>query len=109
MKQPENVWIEAKKKEFGKLRSVVLDGETYIYRMLNRPEYLTILNNMDPNDKATLDKADDITVETCVIWPENFKIDKNVGAGIPTQLASLISEFSGFMSQGELPPQPEEL
>jgi len=109
MNQPSAEWVEQKKKEFGKLRSVVIAGETYVYRMLSRPEYLEILNSMDPNNRAAMDKADDMTVETCVIWPEKYKVDNTVGAGIPTQLASHISEFSGFMNQGEIPPMPEEL
>lgn len=108
MNQPTPEWIEQKKKEFGKLRSIVINGETYVYRMLTRPEYITIINNADPNDKTALEKADDATTEMCVLWPEGFKVN-NVGAGLPTQLATLISEFSGFVNPQTIPSEPEEL
>ena len=108
MKAPSNEWIAAKKKECGRLRSVTIQGDTYVYRMLKRSEYVDILSGLDPNDTSAMEKADNITVEKCVIWPENFKLS-DVGAGVPMQLATLISEFSGFLNQGEPLPEPEEL
>jgi hypothetical protein len=104
--------IDAWKKEYGKVFKVVIGGETYVYRMLKRPEYRQLQAEVAPEltekNPAIAQEANNNLEEKlfklCVLWPENLEIDE-LPAGIPSVLAPMISEASGY----QIDEEPTEL
>ena len=101
--EPTEVWIEEKKKAFGKIFKMVIDGNIYVYRMLTRPEYRELQKTIkaemtETGPVLTAEQSNELeesVAKLCVLWPENYSNDL-VAAGIPSILATCISDVSGY-------------
>ncbi len=70
--------------------SIIISGETFIYRPITRLEYKNILDeNITEEDKK------DLICKKCLLFPENYDFD-NCIAGIPEQLSKDIIEKSAI-------------
>ena len=104
--------IDELKKKYGKVFKTVIGGDTYVYRMLTRIEYRQLQSELVPDmsDKNPVvtqeanNNLEEKLVKLCVLWPENLEID-NLPAGIPSVLAPLISDASGY----HVDEEPQEL
>jgi len=76
------------------MRVVKTAGSTYVIRPMLRPEY-TYLQKVEAADKEIEG------VKTCLIWPKNVDWN-NMGAGVPTVLATQIMLLSGFADPSEV-------
>lgn len=71
------------------------DADVFVWRPLRRKEYRDIHRMEGQKDEFYIEEA---ICRTCVLWPENYAQQAMVfgKAGIPTTLANLITERSGF-------------
>lgn len=87
-----NLW----KKEWANYRVMLVQigDEYFVIRSLNRHEYKQIIAL--PNSNAL--QNEEIFCERCTLWPENYNWKKMASgkAGVPSTLASVIMENSGF-------------
>lgn len=90
--------IEEWKDRYGSVYFTPFEGETFIWRTLNRPEYREIIRN---TDLTMLDREEHIT-DKCVLFPRNFSCSeytKEGKAGVPSLLSEMIMDKSGFVAQ----------
>jgi hypothetical protein len=89
--------IEEWKSRFGDIYLTEFEEEVLIWRALTRKEYKNIMNV----EKATNFYKEEKICEAVVIWPEkyNFLQMTNGKAGIPTLIAELVMEKSGFQAK----------
>lgn len=108
---PTQEFVDAKKVEYGQVFKAEAAGEFYIYRLLKRPEFKEFQKTLTPKmtpqgpvvDQSESLEMEDKIAKLCVLWPENYD-SSTVPAGVPSLLASFISEASGFVpvSQPEM-------
>ncbi|GIN55163.1 MULTISPECIES: hypothetical protein [Bacillus subtilis group] len=86
-----------KNKYSGYIYFVPFEGDVFIFRALQRPEYREIVSN---TTLTALDREEAFT-EKCVIYPYDFSLEKikKSRAGIASLLAEMIMEKSGFVAQ----------
>ncbi|WAT23565.1 hypothetical protein O0R52_22555 (plasmid) [Bacillus halotolerans] len=86
-----------KEKYSGLIYFVPFDGDVFIFRPLERPEYREIVSN---TTLSALDR-EEVFTEKCVIYPNDFSLEKikKSRAGIASLLAEMIMEKSGFVAQ----------
>ncbi|MCD7910955.1 hypothetical protein KC480_05370 [Bacillus velezensis] len=86
-----------KEKYSGFIYFVPFEGDIFIFRPLERPEYREIVSN---TTLTALDR-EEVFTEKCVIYPYDFSIEKikKSRAGIASLLAEMIMEKSGFVAQ----------
>lgn len=89
--------VENWKKQYGSIYMTPFDDEIYVWRTLQRPEYREIIRD---TALTALDREEKFT-EKCVLYPYGFSLEKikESRAGIPSLLAEMIMEKSGFVSQ----------
>lgn len=111
MVKPSAEWVEKQKKVYGKLFSVSITGDTYVYRPLTRGEHIAMTKKLSEEGEAPKELGPQEMIEMenevaklCVIWPENLDLTK-VSAGVPSTLATFVSKVSGY----EIDGAPEEL
>lgn len=103
--------IEQWKKQYGKIFKIVISGETYIYRVLKRSEYKAIQNSIvlptptggeitTQQNQEMQNALEEAIVKCCVLSPENIDVE-DTAAGVPSVLAPIISEISGYQIQEE--------
>lgn len=87
-----NSW--KKQWENGKVFVVNLDERTFVFRTLQRFEYKQIVSQL--NTDAL--QREEVICETVVLWPDNYtwKVMATQDAGLPSSLAEVIMEKSGF-------------
>jgi hypothetical protein len=108
--EPTQEWIDAAKKKYGKIFSLVIGGDVYVYRTLKRSEFKELQKTMKPEmtpQGPTVTPEQSLELEEkicdlCVIWPEKYS-EKDQDAAAPSVLSTAISESSG--SQVNAPPQ----
>jgi hypothetical protein len=73
------------------------DDEVFVWKVLERREYRGIIAN---KDLSPLDR-EEVFVQQCVLYPRNYTKEKMTEgkAGIPSLLAEMIMEKSGFIAQ----------
>lgn len=81
----------------GRIFFVPFDGDAFVFRALDRPEYREIIRD---TTLTALDREEMFT-EKCVLFPYNFSIDKikKSRAGIASLLSEMIMDKSGFVAQ----------
>ncbi|MBO3794273.1 hypothetical protein [Bacillus subtilis] len=86
-----------KAKYSGLIYFVPFDGDVFIFRPLERPEYREVVSN---TTLSALDR-EEVFTEKCVIYPDDFSLEKikKGRAGIASLLAEMIMEKSGFVAQ----------
>ena len=72
------------------------DDNVFFYRPLSRAEYKTLFNNDKIND---MDR-EDVIVNTCLLYPEDFDMD-NCEAGLVTNLAEQIMKNSFLTAEAQ--------
>ena len=86
--------IDSWKKQYGDIWVAEVAGQHFVYRALERYEYKEIVAvpNTDPFMR------EEMICEYCVLYPQgyNFAMMANQKAGIPSILAEMIMEHSGF-------------
>lgn len=73
------------------------EDEIYVWRVLERSEYREIINR---KEMTQLDR-EEIFVEKCMLFPRNYTKEKMIHgkAGVPSLLAEMIMDKSGFVAQ----------
>lgn len=73
------------------------DGETFVWRTLQRPEYREIISD---TSMTALDR-EELFTEKCVLFPYDFSMEKikKSRAGIASLLSEMIMDKSGFVAQ----------
>ena len=109
---PTQEWIDTAKKKHGKIFSLDIGGQQFIYRALKRTEFRELQKQLKPEMTAngpivppeqSLELEEKIA-NLCVLWPEDFgKIDQD--AALPSVLSSAISDSSG----SQVISMPQEL
>ncbi|MNQ63141.1 hypothetical protein D3C85_775120 [compost metagenome] len=87
--------ILAWKKQFGRIyKTNTPDGDSFVWRALNRFEYKQIMST--PNTNELL--REEMIAETCVLFPYNYCYEDmvNQAGGIPSMLAEQIMQKSAF-------------
>jgi hypothetical protein len=105
---PTQEWIAEAKKTHGRVFKAVLSGETFIYRTLKRSEYNALNQEFQPQvtqqgPMLTPEQSramEEKICSLCTIWPVDYS-KLEISAGVPTMLASLISDASGYRVEEE--------
>lgn len=73
------------------------DGEVFVWRTLQRPEYREIISN---TTLTALDR-EELFTEKCVLFPYDFSLEKikKHRAGVPSLLSEMLMDKSGFVAQ----------
>lgn len=89
--------VEGWKKRYNHVYFTPFDGETFVWRTLQRPEYREIIRDQTI---TALDREEMFT-EKCVLYPYDFSLEKirNSRAGIASLLSEMIMDKSGFVAQ----------
>ena len=101
-------FIDEAKKKYGKVLKVTVGGDQYVYRTINRREFREIQKSITPQmtpqgpvvSQEQSAMLEDKVTELCTIWPKDIKADA-LPAGVPTILATYISNSSGFIVDEE--------
>lgn len=96
------------KKQYGRLYKTEIDGDTYIWRRLNRKEYVNLVTADDTSenkDIAHYDRQDQLCKIT-VLYPDNIEQIIRDVAGVASILSDEIMFKSGF---SDLIPQTKEI
>jgi hypothetical protein len=92
-KRKVNEWKET----YGDVFFTPFEDEIYIWKTLQRHEYRQIIakKEINPMDR------EEVFVEKCVLFPEGYtkEIMNNGKAGVPSLLAEMIMDKSGFVAQ----------
>lgn len=91
--------VEQWKQRWGRIESVHILGEMYIWRGMDRAEYIGMMTaGLDKN------KNEEAIASKCLLWPEISTLDwvKNP-AGLPTTLSDLVLASSGFGTEDPIP------
>jgi hypothetical protein len=88
--------VEEWKEKHGEVFFTPFDQEYYVWRVLTRPEYRTLIND---KTLTAMDREEAMT-EICVLFPRNFTREKMKAnkAGIPSLLSEMIMDKSGFVA-----------
>lgn len=91
---PTHDQVEEWKGRYGKVFLTQIGGQPYVYRPIRRNEYKTIMKIQNTDRYYTEEKI----CATCVIFPANYQqVAMSQGlAGVPTVMAEMILEQSGF-------------
>jgi hypothetical protein len=94
---PTKKQVEEWKKEYGDIYFTPFEEDIYIWKTLQRNEYREIIAQ---KDVSAMDR-EEVFVEKCVLFPEGFTKEKmtNGKAGVPSILAEMIMDKSGFVAQ----------
>lgn len=94
--------IDDWKKEYGSVYRSKIGKQVFIWRMLNRNDYVSIMTaEYDNPDTKIFDRQDEI-VRTVVLWPNNISALIADQGGIATTLADEVLTRAGFeMSETE--------
>lgn len=86
--------VEDWNNRFGKVFMTQIEDITYVYRPIRRNEYKAIMKIQNTDRYYTEEKI----CATCVLFPSNFQqvTMSNGLAGVPTVIAEMILEKSGF-------------
>lgn len=91
--------VDKWKEQFPRVESIHILGTLYIYRGMNRGEYIALMQQ--GQDKI---KNDETVASKCTLYP---KIEQmawvELPAGLPTTLADLILTASGFGAEDPVP------
>lgn len=89
--------VEEWKEKYGNVYFIPLADNYYIFRALTRAEYREVIENQD----LTLLDREEIFTEKCVLFPRNYRASKDSkgNAGVPSALAEVIMDKSGFIAQ----------
>lgn len=90
--------VEAWKEKYGQVYFTPFEDLIVIWRTLSRPEYREIIRNQD----LTMLDREEIIADKCVLFPYDFsckKYTENGRAGIPSLLAEMIMDKSGFVAK----------
>lgn len=94
---PSRKEVEGWKSRYTHVYFTPFDGEVYVWRTLQRPEYREIIRD------ATLTALDreEMFTEKCVLFPYDFSLEKikKSRAGIASLLSEMIMDKSGFVAQ----------
>ncbi|WP_225446649.1 tail chaperonin [Paenibacillus rhizovicinus] len=94
---PTRLEVEQWKEKYRGVYFTPFDDEVFVWRTLERPEYKECIAD------RTLTQLDreEIYTEKCVLFPRNYSREKmrNDKAGIPSLLAEMIMDKSGFVAQ----------
>lgn len=83
------------KKQFGRIyKTATPDGDTFVWRALNRFEYKSIMSTPNTNELM----REEMIAETCVLFPYDYCYEDMVNqpGGIPSMLAEQIMQKSAF-------------
>jgi len=86
--------IDELKAQYKRLYITEFDDETFIWRVLTRPEYKKIVSM---ENLTVFDREEEIC-KCCVVYPENYDFGGS-GAGVATLLAEQIMDKSGFSAK----------
>lgn len=95
---PSRMEVEEWKERYdGHIYFTPFEGEVFVWRTLQRPEYREIIRDTTLN---ALDR-EELFTEKCVLFPRNFSIEKikKSRAGIASLLSEMIMDKSGFVAQ----------
>jgi len=89
--------VEAWKEKYRAVYFTPFDDDVFVWRALERMEYREIISK---KDLSQLDR-EEIFVEKCVLFPRNYTKERMTTgkAGIPSLLAEMIMDKSGFVAQ----------
>lgn len=89
--------VEGWKERYEHVYFTPFDGQTFVWRTLQRPEYREIIRDQT---LTALDR-EELFTEKCVLYPYNFSLDviKKSRAGIASLLSEMIMDKSGFVAQ----------
>ena len=90
--------VEVWKSKYGRLESQHILDQLYIYRGMNRGEYIALMSQGD--DKL---KNEQVIAEKCVLWPRQKWDWIILPAGLPTTLSDLVLANSAFGAQDPAP------
>lgn len=94
---PTNREVEEWKEKFGSVFFTPFEEDFFIWRTLDRSEYREIIAR---KELSQLDR-EEIFVSKCMLFPRNITVDrmKSGKAGVPSLLAEMILDKSGFVAQ----------
>lgn len=89
--------VEGWKARYEHVYFTPFDGETFVWRTLQRPEYREIIRD---TTLTALDR-EELFTEKCVLFPYDFSLEKikKSRAGIASLLSEMIMDKSGFVAQ----------
>jgi len=91
--------VERWKAQFPRVESIHVLGTLYIYRGMNRGEYIALMQQ--GQDKI---KNDEMVASKCTLHPKTEQLAwVELPAGLPTTLADLILTASGFGAEDAVP------
>lgn len=94
---PSRKEVEGWKSRYEHIYFTPFEGETFVWRVLQRPEYREIIRD---TNLTALDR-EELFTEKCVLFPYDFSLDKikKSRAGIASLLSEMIMDKSGFVAQ----------
>jgi hypothetical protein len=89
--------VEGWKERYGHVYFTPFEGEVFVWRTLQRPEYREIIRD---TTLTALDR-EELFTEKCVLFPYDFSLEKikKSRAGIASLLSEMIMDKSGFVAQ----------
>jgi|GEM_PF-1896521 len=89
--------VEGWKERYGHVYFTPFEGEVFVWRTLQRPEYREIIRD---TTLTALDR-EELFTEKCVLYPYDFSLEKikKSRAGIASLLSEMIMDKSGFVAQ----------
>ena len=96
---PSKLKIETYKKQYDGYGIILVEicNEAFVFKTMNRFEYKQLITMKDIDGLL----REEIICKNSVLWPENYDFENLAGvkAGIPSTLAEIIMEQSGFTKE----------